>query len=461
MAEEPIQVRRQRYIAGLSIRAIACALFIAVFGVMVYVLPARSRFPFLPASIVLVVLILINYPLWLIGKAKKFPLEHFYAHWAVDLLMITFILHTLGGIDLPCGFGAYLIMVCTSAVFLSERAAVVIASASVILFDGLVLLENIHVIPHASGVWEHHYTTAAQIITVLAADVFFYLFAFLVGSLSKQLKAVNSELRSARDELAKYTYDLEDKVRMRTVALEKKNKEIEEFVHIVTHDLRNISTGVAELGRRLLEVERGRLSEKGARYALSIRDDTRSLNQMLTHLLALFRSDHSNAETAAVNLRAVVQGVIDANVRRIEEKGITVRLGNLPTIFGDAIQLRHVLANLVDNAIKYTGNRKPPMISVECVEEPRHYRILIRDNGIGVPEKQRERIFQLYQRGTDQEVGGVLQEGAGIGLAIARRIVERWGGALGVESEAGVGSTFYVTIPKVAGRVREGIAAAR
>jgi signal transduction histidine kinase len=452
MSEEPIEVRRQRYVAGLLIRVIACALFIVVFAIIASLLPPRARPPFIPASITLVVLILINYPLWLIGRAKRFPLEHFYAHWAVDLLMITLILHTLGGIDLPCGFGAYLIMVCTSAVFLSERAAVIIATASVILFDGLVMLEGTGIIYHASDVWEHHYTAAAQVITVLAANVFFYLFAFLVGSLSRQLKAVNSELRGARDELAKYTHDLEDNVRLRTIALEKKNKEIEEFVHIVTHDLRNTSTGVAELTRRLLEIERGRLSEKGSKYAVSIRDDTRSLNQMLSHLLALFRSDHANGEIGAVNLRSVVQGVIDANIRRIKEKGINVVLGNLPTVAADGMQLRHVVANLVDNAIKYTGDKKPPMITVECIEESRCYRLVVRDNGIGVPERQRERIFQLYQRGTEQEVGGVMQQGAGIGLAIARRIVERWGGVLGVESVPGTGSTFYVTIPKLAVR---------
>jgi signal transduction histidine kinase len=452
MSDEPFEVRRQRYVAGLLIRVVASVLFIGVFAITASLVPQRARGPFLPASVTLVLLVGLNYPFWLLGKAKDFPLEHFYVHWVVDLFMVTLILHTLGGVDLPCGFGAYLIMIVTSAVFLSERAAVVIATASVVMFNGLVIFEATGVLSHQSQVWDHHYTTAAQVIIVLAADVFFYLFAFLVGSLSRALKAVNSELREARDELAQYTSDLEDNVRLRTVALEKKNKEIEEFVHIVTHDLRNISTGVAELARRLLDMERGRLSDKGSRYAASIRDDTRSLNQMLTHLLALFRSDHAASEVAAVNLQSIVQGVMDANARRIREKGITVKLGNLPTVAADGMQLRHVLTNLVDNAIKYTGDKKPSMITVDCIEESRCYRLFVRDNGIGVSEKQRERIFQLYQRGTDQEVGGVLQEGAGIGLAITRRIVERWGGVVGVDSVPGTGSAFYLTIPKVAVR---------
>ena len=425
-------------------------LFIGVFAITASLIPLSSRGPFLPASITLLLLVGINYPFWLFGKAAGFPLEHFYGHWLVDLFMVTLILHTLGGVDLPCGFGAYLIMIVTSAVFLSERAAVIVATASVILFDGLVVLEAAGVLFHQAAVWDHHYTTAAQVIVVLAANVFFYLFAFLVGSLSRQLKAVNSDLRQARDELAQYTRDLEDNVRLRTVALERKNREIEEFVHIVTHDLRNTSTGVAEVARRLLEVERTRLSERGSRYALNLRDDTRTLNQMLTHLLDLFRSDRSGADIKSVDLRTLVQEVIDTNARRINEKGIAVSIADMPTIVGDALQLRHVVANLVDNAIKYTGDKSPPTIAIEFVEESRTYRIVVRDNGIGVPEKQQERIFQLYQRGTEQAVKGIVQDGAGIGLAIAKRIVERWGGVLGVDSIQGRGSSFYFTVPKVA-----------
>src|SRR5881275_535737 len=118
-------------------------------------------------------------------------------------------------------------------------------------------MEGSGVILRQSAVWSHHYTTAAQVILILAADVFFYLFALLVGSLSRQLKAVNTELVKARDDLAQYSHDLEEHVRVRTEALQQKTREIEEFVHIVTHDLRNTSVGVAELARRLVEVDGG------------------------------------------------------------------------------------------------------------------------------------------------------------------------------------------------------------
>jgi signal transduction histidine kinase len=283
---------------------------------------------------------------------------------------------------------------------------------------------------------------------VLAADVFFYLFAFLVGSLSQELKAANVKLSEARDELAKYSRGLEENVRRRTLALEQKNREVEEFVHIVTHDLRNASTGAVELARRLLDIEAQRFSEKGLRYATNLRDDTRLLNQMLTHLLSLFKADHDTIKIETVDTKAMADSIVNANSRRLEEKHISVEIGDLPLIVGDRLLVKHVMGNLVDNAIKYSGDKPMPKIQVTCTDEGSFYRFVVKDNGIGIPDKQRLRIFQLYQRGTEQRVGGVMQKGEGIGLAIAKRIVDRWGGRLEVDSTPGVGSAFHFTLPK-------------
>jgi len=456
MLEENLTVRRQRYVAGLLIRVITCAIFIGVFAVTASVVAPSARSPFFPASLSLLILIAVNYPFWLVGKALDFPLEHFYGHWLVDLYLVTLILHTLGGVDLPCGFGAYLIMIVTSAVFLSGRAAVIVATWSVLWFDGLVFAEAAGIISHQAGVWDHHYTKPAQVIIVLAADVFFYLFAFLVGSLSQELKAANVKLSEARDELARYSHGLEQNVRLRTVALEQKNREVEEFVHIVTHDLRNASTGVVELARRLLDMDATRLSERGLKYATHLRDDTRLLNQMLTHLLSLFKADYDTVKIEAVEMKTLVASIVSASVRRLEDKHISVDVGDLPVIVGDRLLVKHVVGNLIDNAIKYSGDKPTPRIEIMCADEGVAYRVIVKDNGIGIPERQKQRIFQLYQRGTEQRVGGVVQKGEGIGLAIARRIVERWGGRLEVESTVGVGSTFYFTLPKTVGTALNG-----
>lgn len=449
MYDEPYSVRRQRYQAGLLIRAATCTIFIGVFVVTASLVAPAARPPFVPASIALLFLTIINYPFWLLGKANEFPLAHFYGHWCVDLFMLTTILHALGGIDLPCGFGGYLIMIVTSAVFLSQWASLIVATGSVVAFDGLVIAEYMGWLVHQGGVWDHRYSTAAQVTMVLASNVFFYLFAFLVGSLSTALKAVNEKLVEARDKLAQYNQSLEDEVRHRTIALQQKTTEIEEFVQIVTHDLRNASVGIAEVARRLAETDDARLSERGRRYARHLRDDTRHLNQMLSQLLSLFKIDNTTARLERVDLSLVASAIIAQNRRRLDEKGIVTTVDVLPEVAVDELQVKHVLSNLIDNAIKYTGDKNSPQISICAVDDVSHYRIEVSDNGIGVPDKQQQRIFQLYQRGSDQRVNGVAQTGAGIGLAIAKRMVERWGGEIGVSSRSGEGSTFFFTIPKV------------
>jgi signal transduction histidine kinase len=449
MSDDSLRIRRQGYVAGLIIRAVTCVLFIGVFALTASQVAPSAREPFLPACITLFGLILINYPFWVFGRANGFPLQHFYFHWFIDLFLLTVILHTLGGIDLPCGFGGYLIMIVTSAVFLSGRASLVVATWSVLWFDGLVLAEGMGWINHNPGIWDHHYTTAAQVVVVAASNVFFYLFASMVGSLSQQLKAANIQLGHARDELASYSRGLEENVRRRTLALEQRNREVEEFVHIVTHDLRNTSTGAAELARRLFELDNSRLSERGFRYANHLREDTRLMNQMLTHLLSLFKADHESVKSDTVDMADLVAAIVKGNTRRIEEKKLSITVGKLPIISGDGLLLKHVLGNLIDNAIKYTGDKPNPEISINCVEDDEYFRFTVKDNGIGIPEKQRARVFQLYQRATDQRVAGVVQKGEGIGLAIAKRIVERWGGKLNVESTHGVGSSFEFTLPKV------------
>ncbi len=449
MYDEPLAIRRERYQAGLLIRVATCLIFVAVFGVIATLVPQQARHSFIAPSIALILLALINYPFWVLGEAKQFPLQHFYAHWVIDLVMLTTILHALGGIDLPCGFGGYLIMIVTSAVFLSRVASIIVATGSTIAFDTLVFCEHVGIVSHQVGVWDHHYSVPAQVVIVLASNVFFYLFAFLVGALSNALKAVSGELAEARDRLDEQNHTLEDQVRTRTLALEQKTTEIEEFVQIVTHDLKNESVGIVELSRRLEEVDAARLSERGRRYAAHLRTDTRRLNEMLTQLLALFKVDDTTGKMHRVDVHKLASGLVEVNSRRLSEKGITVLVRELPVIQVDELQFQHVLSNLLDNAIKYCGDKPRATIEIRWIEEGSRHRIEVEDNGIGVAQRQQQRIFQLYHRGTDQLVNGVTQSGAGMGLAISKRIVERWGGEIGVKSRIGVGSIFFFTVPGV------------
>ncbi|MDO8784759.1 MAG: ATP-binding protein, partial [Syntrophales bacterium] len=115
----------------------------------------------------------------------------------------------------------------------------------------------------------------------------------------------------------------------------------------------------------------------------------------------------------------------------------------LPAIRGDRKRVCRVFENLIQNAIKYRGDTKTPTIKIGCEPGAEFHEFYIRDNGIGIDPKYHQKIFQVFQRLSD-----VNTEGTGIGLAIVKRIVENQGGRIRVESEKGMGATFYFTLPK-------------
>jgi light-regulated signal transduction histidine kinase (bacteriophytochrome) len=135
--------------------------------------------------------------------------------------------------------------------------------------------------------------------------------------------------------------------------------------------------------------------------------------------------------------------VLDSLQASVAAEHATVTFDPLPTVLGDATQLGQLLQNLVANAIKYRG-KQPPRIHVSAAERPHEWLFSVRDNGIGIAPEYFERIFIIFQRlHTIEEYGGT-----GIGLAICKKIVERHGGRIWVESKPGEGTTFFFTIPK-------------
>ena len=119
-------------------------------------------------------------------------------------------------------------------------------------------------------------------------------------------------------------------------------------------------------------------------------------------------------------------------------------MGDLPAVPADATELRLVFQNLVSNAIKFRSPERPPEVQIASEDVGDAWRFTVTDNGIGIAEKHVERIFAIFQRLHPRSA----YEGTGIGLAHAKRAVQNHGGTLGVESEEGVGSTFWFTIPK-------------
>ena len=166
------------------------------------------------------------------------------------------------------------------------------------------------------------------------------------------------------------------------------------------------------------------------------------MQRLIDDLLAYSRVGTRGREFAPTDLSVVVE-MVRANLRlSIEESGATITTDELPTVAGDRTQLVQLLQNLLGNAIKFRGEESPE-VHVGAERKDEAWRISVRDNGIGLDPRHADKVFVIFQR----LHGRSSYEGTGIGLAVCKRIVERHGGEMWVESVPGEGSTFYFTLP--------------
>ena len=237
--------------------------------------------------------------------------------------------------------------------------------------------------------------------------------------------------------------DLEHRVQERTASLQEANADLEAFSYTVSHDLRGPLTMSAHLASRLLESGRDSLSETSRKYIELIAQSSRESADLVTDLLNFARLG---------NQSLTIQRVDPANIARSAQvefarlnPGVKWTLQNLPSCDADPGLLRAVFTNLLSNAYKFTASEPEPSVEVGSTEVDGEIAYYIRDNGVGFDMDQSYRVFEVFERLHRPED----YAGTGAGLAIARRIIERHGGRIWVESEVGVGTTFFFTLPGV------------
>ncbi|WP_374571171.1 PAS domain S-box protein [Phenylobacterium sp.] len=223
--------------------------------------------------------------------------------------------------------------------------------------------------------------------------------------------------------------------------LRRSNAELEQFAYIASHDLQEPLRMVASYTELLAARYSGKLDEKADKYIHYASDGARRMQQLITDLLAYSRVGSQGKPLAPVDSQAVVSGVAELFTARLEELGGEVEVENLPLVMADEGQLRQLFQNLIGNAIKFRGEA-PPKVVVTARRERGRWAFSVKDNGIGLDMRHASRIFDMFQR--LHERGKF--EGSGIGLAIAKRIVERHGGRLWLDSEPGKGATFFFTL---------------
>jgi signal transduction histidine kinase len=331
--------------------------------------------------------------------------------------------------------------VITSAVFVSRAGSFLVATVAAACLIAMAVGVHSGVLPAPPHLWEHHYSPAGVLAVVAGAIIFFFMNAYLAGTLSDQLKA-------AKEQIEEQNRLLEDRVKARTHELQERGEELQEIVHIVTHDLQNVAVAGIETARKLVELDGASFSERGQRYADRLVRDCRLMATMLRNLLEVVNQTEVADHRELVDVDAIVREAVARAHTIIDTKGIEVAIGDVPPVFAEQQKIHHVFDNLVTNACKYVGDKAAPRIEIGGSVQNGTVEYYVRDNGIGIDPIQVGRIFQLYHRAPEQIVAGVTQQGHGIGLAVVKRIVQRYGGHIWVESVPGEGSSFHLSFPR-------------
>ena len=253
-----------------------------------------------------------------------------------------------------------------------------------------------------------------------------------------ELTRLNNDLATAHREQAKTTLEL---ARLNE-QLSRSNAELAQFAYVASHDLQEPLRMVSSYTQLLSRRYKGRLDADADEFIAYAVDGANRMQTLINDLLAYSRVGTRGKEFEATDCMAAIELAL-VNLRAaIEESSAVVTHGPLPTVMADRIQIGQLLQNLIGNAVKYHG-AEPPRVHVSAEQKGNDWVFAVRDNGIGIDPQYAERIFVVFQRLHTREE----YPGTGIGLAICKKIVERHGGRIWVESQAGTGATFYFTIP--------------
>jgi len=224
--------------------------------------------------------------------------------------------------------------------------------------------------------------------------------------------------------------------------LERSNKELAQFAFVASHDLQEPLRAVASFSELLDRHYGERLDDRGQRYLRHIADGARRMQQMVRDLLDFAHLGKTANPLAPVSLDDVLSTVLADLAPAIAESQATVDVEKLPAVWGHTAQLHQLFLNLIGNALKFRRDVLP-RVAVTSSRDHAMVRVSVRDNGIGIAAEHRERVFRMFQRLHARNE----YPGNGLGLATARKIVDRHGGEIWLESQKGEGTTFHCTLP--------------
>lgn len=281
---------------------------------------------------------------------------------------------------------------------------------------------------------------------ILSWTTVFYLIKLLPVAFSlrssAELEAEVEQRKLAEEKFRNLLETLEKKVQQRTAELERKNKELEQFAYVASHDLQEPLQTTSSFVQQLRKQYHSRLDPTADQYIDYIVQASGRMKILIKDLLDYSRIGRDN-ESCPLDCNKLVQEVLADLHNVIVENDVHINAGRLPVLNNVfPTELKSLFQNLVSNSIKFRKPGVTPVINIEALQTNGCWQFSVQDNGIGIEEKYLEKIFVIFQRLHNRS----MYDGSGIGLAHCKKIAELHGGKIWVQSQPGVGSTFYFTV---------------
>jgi signal transduction histidine kinase len=235
---------------------------------------------------------------------------------------------------------------------------------------------------------------------------------------------------------------LERLVQERTTSLREAVQQMEEFSYTISHDLRAPLRAMQVYSQVLLEDFAGTIPSEGVGYIKRLSVNATRLDKMILDVLSVSRIARGDHTMENVSLDKLVREIVQ-HYPEMQPPRSQLTIERLSDVIGHEPSLTQVISNLLSNAVKFVPSGVKPEVKVWTERRGRNVRLHVQDNGIGIPEQYQHRLFNMFERVHPE----LPYEGTGVGLAIVRKAVERMNGTLGVLSEPGVGSKFWIELP--------------
>jgi signal transduction histidine kinase len=270
---------------------------------------------------------------------------------------------------------------------------------------------------------------------------FFSLIAAVLHRLRSELDRQRGLVRNLREALAQRDR-VQRELKKATVDLERSNEELEDYAHVVAHDLKTPLVAISGFAQMLNRSYGAQLEPEAGRLAARVVEGADRMQGLIDDLLEYAKAGKTPGEPQLIDVNAVVDRVIRDIEPEIQKPGAEITRSDLPILKADQLRLSQVFQNLIGNAVKFCGDHTPE-VQIWAERKGEEWVFSVRDNGVGIDPTNAQEIFGVFKR----LPASSRIPGTGIGLAVCKKIVEASGGRIWVESQLGRGSTFRFSVP--------------